>query len=140
MPCFKVKSRPTTLGDLRKAMGSRSEGYPPHVLDPKQGAANVERAKRDWDRAQNSVVPGGEFVMCGRDLHVEMCLETGCEYQGETLCDWPMGKGKTCDIALCTDHAKHIGEDRDLCPIHFAMWVEATRTERVNEWPPKKGT
>jgi hypothetical protein len=37
------------------------------------------------------------------------------------LCDAPVGdEGKTCDMPICSEHAKQIGPDEHLCPKHAA--------------------
>lgn len=48
-----------------------------------------------------------------------------CGQMSDYLCDYPMGKGKTCDLAMCDECAYPIAEDRHLCPIHRAQF-EAT--------------
>lgn len=69
---------------------------------------------------------------------IEYCSEGNClEWRGDMYqCDWPMGRGKTCDAILCDDHAFQIAEEKHLCPIHRAIF-EATgvmtpiRTEKL---------
>ena len=34
------------------------------------------------------------------------------------LCDYPTGKGKTCDRKMCDRCATSVGEDLDYCPTH----------------------
>lgn len=60
--------------------------------------------------------PGGPMFMCGHRAAEEfvLCIEPGCQHLSDLLCDYPMGRGKTCDLALCDDHAREIGEDRHL--------------------------
>jgi len=45
-----------------------------------------------------------------------------CGFIAGYQCDWPAGRGKTCDLHLCESHAWPIAEDRHLCPIHRAMF------------------
>jgi hypothetical protein len=129
-----------SLGDMQNIIAGRPAGSPapefPHH-DPKLGDANNARRKADWDRAQLVVHPGHEMMLCGRNLTLDMCKAPGCQYEGDVLCDFPMGRGKTCDLELCSDHACNIGDGLDLCPIHFAIWVEKNRVKRINAWPPK---
>lgn len=40
-----------------------------------------------------------------------------CMAMSGYLCDAPV-EGGTCDAPLCDEHAKAIGPDRHLCPIH----------------------
>lgn len=44
-----------------------------------------------------------------------------CGFLSEYLCDYPIGKGKTCDAPLCKQHAIEQGSawaDRQFCPVH----------------------
>jgi len=34
------------------------------------------------------------------------------------LCDFPIGRGDTCNAPMCETHAKSIGHNVDLCPTH----------------------
>lgn len=134
MPCKIVRSRPMTLREAKEAFGASCE-YP--ARRKTESIAQYERGRGDWERGHAEVIPGARHFICGPGAdEIVMCRESGCEYESDVLCDWPMGRGKTCDLPLCADHARHIGEDRDLCPMHFTMWVEATRTDRLNPWPP----
>lgn len=75
--------------------------------------------------------------LCGQK--VEQTPFCACGHTAEMLCDYPMGKGETCDLPLCWCCRRHIGEDRDLCEIHFAEFVGKARVGRINPWPPKRG-
>jgi hypothetical protein len=48
----------------------------------------------------------------------------GCSAPSDVLCDYPVGDGKTCDRAMCREHAHHVGRDVDYCPDHFIAWNE----------------
>ncbi len=37
-------------------------------------------------------------------------------------CDYPVGKGKTCDRDLCSEHAIEVAPDTHYCPAHHAEW------------------
>lgn len=41
-----------------------------------------------------------------------------CMAISQYLCDAPVAGGKTCDAAVCDEHAQQIGPDRHLCPQH----------------------
>jgi DNA-binding XRE family transcriptional regulator len=98
---------------------------------------------------EQTIPESGQAFMCGSVVgSVEPCV--ACGFLAEHLCDWPMGNGKTCDAALCEDHAMPAGrallpplddiaarldenavtkrkrqtdaiEDLEFCPAHFAM-------------------
>lgn len=38
--------------------------------------------------------------------------------QATQLCDFPVGKGKTCDRPICKECAVVVDPDRDHCPTH----------------------
>lgn len=134
MPCYRVRPEPTTQREaIRTAFGRENE----YVPDPKLGDANNARRKAEWDRKNDEVIESPPSFICG-DFEMEMCRETGCDREGIFLCDWPMGRGKTCDIPLCPGHAREIGEDRHLCPIHHPMWIKQAGIARINAWPPRK--
>jgi hypothetical protein len=40
------------------------------------------------------------------------------------LCDHELSDGKTCDAPLCAEHARQVGPDRHLCPIHAGQRAE----------------
>ena len=39
------------------------------------------------------------------------------------LCDFPVGKGKTCDRPMCERHACEIGPDLHYCSTHEIEWL-----------------
>lgn len=122
MGCVVYKPRPMTFGEATDGAGfSRIPGI-----------------EREYDELVD--LGDGPVFMCGpgAEKMFARCVVPGCPYLSELLCDYPMGRGKTCDLALCEDHAREIGEDRHLCPIHFAEWVEKTRGARLNPWPPPR--
>jgi hypothetical protein len=41
-----------------------------------------------------------------------------CGFLADALCDFPIGNDKTCDSALCSEHAKVIIGDIHYCPEH----------------------
>jgi hypothetical protein len=135
MTCNRFRGEPMTLREFcRIAFGNDNEYMP----DPKIGERNNARRKADWDRRNSEVIDPGLVFACG-DLEVVMCrAEPGCEFAGDLLCDWPVGRGRTCDLPLCATHARSIGPDRDLCPIHHALWVQKMGAgARLNPWPPR---
>jgi transcriptional regulator with XRE-family HTH domain len=56
--------------------------------------------------------------VCARGARIQTC---SCGFVAKYLCDFPMGKGKTCDALLCEDHAVKQGtavQDLHYCPQH----------------------
>jgi hypothetical protein len=108
----------------------------------KEDAAKEEARCRAIEDVRNAELVddgnGEAMFICGRDLDVAPCRGPECVYDGEFLCDFPMGRGKTCDLPLCGDHAREVGPELHLCPLHFPMWIEKARTDRVNPWPPPR--
>lgn len=135
MPCHRYRPEPMTLREAVRIISGHDNEYEP---DPKIGDANNARRKAAWDAKNDALLPDDpNFFICG-DFEMTMCRETGCDREGSLLCDWPMGRGKTCDLPLCPDHAREIGDDRHLCPIHHPMWIKQAGAARINPWPPKK--
>ena len=78
----------------------------------------------------------GMSFLCGRIF--EQAPFCPCGHTAEMLCDYPMGEGRTCDLPVCWCCSKHLGEEQDLCLIHFAEFLGKARVERINPWPPKR--
>jgi hypothetical protein len=70
---------------------------------------------------------GGRMFMCGSGL--ELCKI--CGWVADVLCDYPMGKGKTCDIQLCSNCAFEVGDDFHLCPVHKAEFSSKAKINKV---------
>lgn len=63
------------------------------------------------------------MIACGRGPKRKRCE---CGNPGPLLCDWKVGRGKTCDKPICHHHAQHVADDKDLCPEHqiaYAEWL-----------------
>lgn len=63
---------------------------------------------------------GNGMFLCG-DLG-PACAE--CADVSENLCDFPIGKGKTCDRKLCHQHSNEIGPNLHYCTAHFKQWLK----------------
>lgn len=61
---------------------------------------------------------GGFGLICGPAPRRVKCWVTHCHERSTKLCDFPVGRGKTCDNNVCDRHAKSMGPDRDYCPLH----------------------
>lgn len=49
-----------------------------------------------------------------------------CKHAAPYLCDWKVGKAKTCDKPICGQHAKEVAPDKHLCPEHqvaYDAWL-----------------
>lgn len=61
------------------------------------------------------------IFMCGDDTEAAVCQ---CRYLADLLCDYPMGKGKTCDAPLCAGcRVKQVGDNfgLDFCLAHHIL-------------------
>lgn len=135
-------SRPKrTLYDLTADLGL-SEA----PVKPKRGAWEGEwfRYKRELaaheeliERQKATIVEpsSSPLFICG-DVEPEPFCP--CGHTSEFLCDHPMGAGGTCDLKLCWCCRRNVGEELDLCAIHFAEFVRKTGVERINRWPPRR--
>lgn len=54
----------------------------------------------------------------GPHCAAENCGAAGCD----ALCDYPVGKGKTCDLPLCASHAYEVAPNVHYCPGHLTLW------------------
>jgi len=63
---------------------------------------------------------GREYFICGRDLVLQKCSD--CHGIGELLCDFPVGKEKTCDRIMCREHAHEIAPEIHYCDAHYREW------------------
>lgn len=52
-----------------------------------------------------------------------------CSGFGDYLCDYPVGKGKTCDRKMCEESAHEIAYEVHYCEAHFKMWEEFKNSE-----------
>jgi hypothetical protein len=62
---------------------------------------------------------GTTAIVCGPRRKQTKCAY--CNAPSTILCDFPIGKGKTCDRPTCREHAKTIGDDRDYCKDHARL-------------------
>lgn len=72
----------------------------------------------------------------GKQVHIRICnrgqKRLPCKFCGTpttTLCDYPTPTAKqprrTCSKRICDKCATHVGDDRDLCPPHAKLVVDA---------------
>lgn len=136
MGCYRIRTKPTSLWDTKEQAGME-HGYLSKRPRPDQGHPQYPHLwPEEVQREKETILPGGEDGwMCG-DLGPH-CYEPGCMAPGDLLCDWPMGKGKTCDLPLCDVHGREVGENRHFCLVHHRVWQAQTAPPGGNPWPPK---
>lgn len=101
MPCYVTKPHPVT----------RREAY------RQIGYTDIE-AERFGRGRLDEMLPMGDGLIftCGENLVIEICR---CGHEGAFLCDYPIGKGQTCDVPMCEGCRRNIGVELDLCEIHL---------------------
>lgn len=72
---------------------------------------------------------GHPFFFCGRNLKEKKCAD--CLDLASKLCDYPVGKGKTCDRPVCDLHSAAVGPNLDYCATHFEMWKRHAKATGV---------
>lgn len=58
-------------------------------------------------------------IICGGGHRIKPCAT--CSHIATKLCDFPIGKGKTCDAPICDGCATEVGMGIDYCPRHKGM-------------------
>ena len=143
MPCHIVRTRPMTLREVKLAGGFPLGGWMDRRARrrPGESFAQVDaRLSAEEDREERTTIidPGpGPAFMCGEDLEPAVPCSL-CGFASENLCDHPMGRGRTCDLALCDVCAHQIGDDLHLCELHFREFQKKCGADRINPWPPRK--
>jgi hypothetical protein len=108
----------------------RSEGF----LSAMAKAGFPVRAdmKEEDVRRLNEELKGFEssdMWICGQDIEpLDACK---CGFVADRLCDYPIGDGKTCDLPLCADCARSVGDDTDLCEIHWHEFQHRAGVRRI---------
>lgn len=72
------------------------------------------------------LLPGG-VILCRSRGQTQRCKAHGAK--AIRLCDWRIGKNKTCDEPLCANCTYSPAKDKDLCPAHKAMWDKHPRNK-----------
>ena len=137
MTCNVFKSPPMTLREAKEIIGSSSEWpdfKPPKGMSEKQAEEWTRRERAAWEADHDAPMPDhGPIFLCG-DIVVPVCA---CGVASDFLCDYPMGKGKTCDLPLCDSCRHSVDDDTDLCRIHRLGLRAKAGVETVNPWPPR---
>jgi hypothetical protein len=74
---------------------------------------------------------GRKYFLCGREHALEHCSD--CCGIGEFLCDFPVGKEKTCDRIMCREHAKEVAPNIHYCEGHYLEWIKFRDSGGVND-------
>jgi hypothetical protein len=76
---------------------------------------------------ENLKLPDGTVaILCGMRGRKKFCA---CGRVADLLCDWKVKdkKNGTCDAPICKLHAKQVGPDKHLCPLHqraYDAWLK----------------
>ncbi|HEY3175663.1 MAG TPA: hypothetical protein VGK94_07870 [Candidatus Polarisedimenticolia bacterium] len=62
---------------------------------------------------------GGRMITCGPGVRRRPCSVERCLSRSDVLCDWPVGKGRSCSAPLCRDHSYRVGASIDYCAQHW---------------------
>ena len=71
------------------------------------------------------------MFMCG-ELELEKCKDCGCA--ADFLCDYPVGKDKTCDALLCEKHSHPIGPNLHYCKEHYEEFKKFEKSGGVKKY------
>ena len=141
MTCNHYKVPPMTRAESSQAMGwgppPTPEEFRPRGMSDAQFAkwATALQAQWDADEAEHMASDPAPAFACGEKLIIPVCK---CGVAADYLCDYPIGKGNTCDLNLC-DRCRFVaGDDLDLCAIHRAEFMRKAGVERINSWPPPR--
>jgi hypothetical protein len=69
---------------------------------------------------------GGVMIVCG--LPTKRCVH--CGHVGSFLCDWKVTgrlRRRTCDRAICAEHALEVAPGKHLCPEHQRAYEDWKR-------------
>jgi hypothetical protein len=141
MTCQRIRIPAMTLYEA-KELGGSEHGFP------------VDKMRREGDRLVRrtdeemlaeavaiehaTVLPQMDNVwMCGAAPPEPQCE---CGRIADLLCDYPIGRGKTCDLGLCPEHAFAVAEEKHLCLLHHAEFRGKAKVDRINPWPPVRGS
>lgn len=76
---------------------------------------------------------GSTAILCGvREPKAPRCSQLAqrqpthgprarCPFPTVALCDYPIGKGRTCSAKICSEHRTKAGPDLDHCPAHAGV-------------------
>lgn len=102
MPCYIDRIKPPSKDEFKTWQGLGYIGTWDDYCTSKQGSV------------------GQTIFLCGE--FGPHCAD--CAGVGDILCDYPVGDGKTCDRAICSEHAVEIAPDLHYCKAHHQMWED----------------
>lgn len=83
----------------------------------------------DYSKSKRNDCVGQVMFICGElGNH---CAD--CSGFSDFLCDYPVGKGRTCDRDMCEDHASQVGLDIHYCKSHNMMWEKFRESGGVDD-------
>jgi hypothetical protein len=133
MPCVVGSMcKPMTRGEAARIASSNVEEALAILRKPRYGFPNgIEHEILEPDNSP--------MIMCGDGMEPsDVCA---CAHFADYLCDWPVGRGKTCDIVMCDCCGTKVGDDKHLCAIHLALFDKdkpGSRNVAARPWPPRK--
>lgn len=114
-----------TVRECFEALGQKGGKLPIDDTDKPRGMSKRQwldevkpRKQRERDAENASFVDPPTMFTCG-DIEFPACA---CGHSADFLCDYPIGRGKTCDLELCGCCREAIGEELDLCRVHAAQF------------------
>lgn len=131
MTCQVYKGTTESLFDAKEAMGYE-HGWPKRGYkiegDRKVPISEAEEHALQLEEEKRTIV-GDESThfLCGDFVPEPICR---CGHIAGLLCDYPIGRGKTCDLPICPKCSVRIRDDVDLCTIH-AIEHRAGKLRRV---------
>jgi hypothetical protein len=123
-----VYPRDMTLREAKLAMGWELGGFMPRKPVPAGQWDAAEAAIRAEETRREEKLIGRAadepWWICGEFPASDACASEGCIYFSEYLCDYPIGRGKTCDRSMCPGCAHQIGEDTHYCADHARAFAD----------------
>ena len=80
----------------------------------------------NWVKLQD----GTAAIVCGPKPK-----NCGCGKPSTRLCDWIIGRGRTCDAPLCDSCTSSPAPSKDLCKRHAEQWARDPRSARSTKGP-----
>jgi hypothetical protein len=75
---------------------------------------------------------GNTAILTGNFPRPKDCA---CGKPSTRLCDWIIGRGRTCDAPLCDACTSSPAKDKDLCKRHAQLWAKDPRSANKKATP-----